>query len=92
MFYQQLGSGMECRSLVDVSQTEKERKRPETRNQEIDGMFLSLYTDKVRHPDRAINDNIYLLKICMSAMFFDINKRSKIINKNIQHYELLIIV
>ena len=55
-------------------------------------MFLSLYTDKVRHPDRAINDNIYLLKICMSAMFFDINKRSKIINKNIQHYELLIIV
>ena len=39
---------MERRYLVDASQTEKERKRLETRNQEIDGMFLSLYTDKAK--------------------------------------------
>ena len=39
----------EClRDLVDASQTEKERKRLEARNQEIDGMFLSLYTDKAK--------------------------------------------
>ena len=35
-------------SLVDASQTEKERLRLEARNQEIDGMFLSLYTDKAK--------------------------------------------
>ena len=39
---------MERRYLVDTSQTEKERKRLEARNQEIDGMFLSLYTDKAK--------------------------------------------
>ena len=33
---------------MDASQTEKERKRLEDRNQEIDGMFLSLYTDKAK--------------------------------------------
>ena len=52
-FYQRLSSWMERRYLVDASQTEKERKRLEARNQEIDGMFLSLYTDKARHPDRT---------------------------------------
>lgn len=39
---------MERRYLVDASQTEKERQRLEARNQEIDGMFLSLYTDKAK--------------------------------------------
>lgn len=48
MFYQRLSSRMERRYLVDTSQTEKERKRLEARNQEIDGMFLSLYTDKAK--------------------------------------------
>src|SRR5699024_3697356 len=48
MFYQRLSSRMERRYLVDASQTEKERKRLEARNQEIDGMFLSLYTDKAK--------------------------------------------
>lgn len=53
-FYQRLSSRMERRYLVDASQTEKERKRLEARNQEIDGMFLSLYTDKAkRRPHRA---------------------------------------
>ena len=48
MFYQRLSSRMERRYLVDAFQTEKERKRLEARNQEIDGMFLSLYTDKAK--------------------------------------------
>ena len=39
---------MEHGFLVDASQTEKERLRLEARNQEIDGMFLSLYTDKAK--------------------------------------------
>ena len=39
---------MERRYLVDASQTEKERKRLEARNREIDGMFLSQYTDKAK--------------------------------------------
>lgn len=47
-FYQRLSSRMERRYLVDASETEKERKRLEARNQEIDGMFLSLYTDKAK--------------------------------------------
>ena len=47
-FYQRLSSRMERRYLVDASQTEKERQRLEARNQEIDGMFLSLYTDKAK--------------------------------------------
>lgn len=37
---------MERRYLVDSSQTAKERKWLEARNQEFDGMFLSLHTDK----------------------------------------------
>ena len=47
-FYQRLSRRMERRYLVDASQTEKERQRLEARNQEIDGMFLSLYTDKAK--------------------------------------------
>ena len=47
-FYQRLNRRMERRYLVDASQTEKERQRLEARNQEIDGMFLSLYTDKTK--------------------------------------------
>ena len=47
-FYQQLSSRMERRYLMDASQTEKERQRLEARNQEFDGMFLSLYTDKAK--------------------------------------------
>lgn len=39
---------MERRYLVDAFQTQKERQRLENRNQEIDGMFLSLYTDKAK--------------------------------------------
>ena len=47
-FYQRLSSRMERRYMVDVAQTQKERDRLEARNQEIDGMFLSLYTDKAK--------------------------------------------
>ena len=47
-FYQRLSRRMERRYLVDASQTEKERQRLEARNQEIDRMFLSLYTDKAK--------------------------------------------
>ena len=47
-FYQRLSSRMERRYLIDASQTQKERQRLEARNQEIDGMFLSLYTDKAK--------------------------------------------
>ena len=45
-FYQRLSSRMERRYLLDASQTQKEWL--ESRNQEIDGMFLSLYTDKAK--------------------------------------------
>lgn len=47
-FYQRLSSRMERRYLMDASQTQKERQWLESRNQEIDGMFLSLYTDKAK--------------------------------------------
>lgn len=47
-FYQWLSSRMERRYLLDASQTQKECQRLESRNQEIDGMFLSLYTDKAK--------------------------------------------
>lgn len=39
---------MEHRYLIDASHTQKERQRLERRNQEIDGMFLILYTDKTK--------------------------------------------
>ena len=47
-FYQRLISRMERQYLVDASETEKERTRLEARNQEIDEMVLSLYTDKAK--------------------------------------------
>ncbi len=39
---------MERQYLIDASQTQKERQRLESKNQEIDGMFLSPYTDKAK--------------------------------------------
>ena len=47
-FYQRLSSRMERRYMVDASEMQKERERLETRNREIDDMFLSLYTDKAK--------------------------------------------
>ncbi|MCB7362908.1 DUF4368 domain-containing protein, partial [Flavonifractor plautii] len=47
-FYQRLSSRMERRYLLDASQTQKECQRLESRNREIDEMFLSLYTDKAK--------------------------------------------
>ena len=57
-FYQRLSSRMERRYLIDASQTQKERQRLEARNQEIDGMFLSLYTDK------AMKKHGHYCKVC----------------------------
>lgn len=34
--------------MADVSEMQKERERLEARNQEIDDMFLNLYTDKAK--------------------------------------------
>lgn len=39
---------MERRYMADVSEMQKERERLEKRNQEIDDMFLNLYTDKAK--------------------------------------------
>ena len=39
---------MERRYLLDASQTQKECQRLESRNREIDEMFLNLYTDKAK--------------------------------------------
>lgn len=47
-FYRRLSSRMERRYMIDASQMQKERECLETRNQEIDDMFLSLYTDKAK--------------------------------------------
>jgi len=47
-FYQRICSRMERRYLADASEMEKERERLEVRNQEIDDMFLNLYTDKAK--------------------------------------------
>ncbi|MFR2825162.1 MAG: DUF4368 domain-containing protein [Enterocloster bolteae] len=47
-FYQRLSSRMERRYLLDASQTQKECQRLESRNREIDEMFLNLYTDKAK--------------------------------------------
>lgn len=47
-FYQRICSRMERRYLADASEMEKERERLETRNREIDDMFLNLYTDKAK--------------------------------------------
>ena len=45
-FYQRLSSWMESRYKADASEMKTEREYLEKRNQEIDDMFLSLYTDK----------------------------------------------
>ena len=47
-FYRRLSSLMERRYMADASETQKECGRLEARNQEIDSMFLSLYTDKAK--------------------------------------------
>lgn len=47
-FYHRLSRRMEQQYAVDVSEVQKERIRLETRNREIDDMFLSLYTDKAK--------------------------------------------
>lgn len=47
-FYRRLSSRMERRYMADASETQKECERLEARNQEIDSMFLSLYTDKAK--------------------------------------------
>ena len=39
---------MERRYQVDTAELQKEVDRLQTRNQEIDDMFLSLYTDKAK--------------------------------------------
>ena len=46
VFYQRLSSRMERRYMADASEMQKECDRLEARNQEIDSMFMSLYTDK----------------------------------------------
>ena len=48
VFYQRLSSRMERRYMADASEMQKECDRLEARNQEIDSMFMSLYTDKAK--------------------------------------------
>ncbi len=48
VFYQRLSSRMERQYMADVSEMQKECDRLEARNQEIDSMFMSLYTDKTK--------------------------------------------
>lgn len=47
-FYRRICSRMERRYLSDASEMEKEREKLERRNQEIDQLFLDLYTDKAK--------------------------------------------
>lgn len=47
-FYQRLSRRMESRYLADTDGLHRERERLQSRNQEIDDMFLSLYTDKAK--------------------------------------------
>ena len=47
-FYQRLNRRMESRYLADTDGLHRERERLQSRNQEIDDMFLSLYTDKAK--------------------------------------------
>ncbi len=48
VFYQRLSSRMERRYMADASEMQGERDRLEARNQEIDSMYMSLYTDKAK--------------------------------------------
>lgn len=47
-FYQRLCSKMESRYMADASKMRRECGRLETRNQEIDDIILSLYSDKAK--------------------------------------------
>ena len=47
-FYQRLSGRMESRYVADTDGLHRERERLQSRNQEIDDMFLSLYTDKAK--------------------------------------------
>ena len=47
-FYKRLSSRMESWYMADASGMQKECDRLETRNLEIDSMFMSLYTDKAK--------------------------------------------
>lgn len=47
-FYHRLSSRMERRYRTDTNETRREIDRLQSRNQEIDDMFLSLYTDKAK--------------------------------------------
>ncbi len=47
-FYHRLSSRMERRYTTDAAELKKECAKLEARNQEIDAMFLSLYTDKAK--------------------------------------------
>lgn len=48
IFYQRLSSRMGRRYMADASEMQKKCDRLETRNQEIDNVFMSLYTDKAK--------------------------------------------
>ena len=48
VFYQRLSSRMERRYMADASEMQRECERLEARNQEIDSMFMNLYTDKAK--------------------------------------------
>lgn len=48
VFYQRLSSHMERRYMADASEMQRECDQLEARNQEIDSMFMSLYTDKAK--------------------------------------------
>lgn len=47
-FYKRLSSRMERQYMADANETQKEIERLQSRNKEIDDMFLSLYTDKAK--------------------------------------------
>lgn len=47
-FYKRLSSRMERQYMADTNETQKEIERLQSRNNEIDDMFLSLYTDKAK--------------------------------------------
>lgn len=48
VFYQRLSSRMERRYMANASEMQKECDRLEARNQDIDNVFMSLYTDKTK--------------------------------------------
>ena len=48
VFYKRLSSRMERRYMANASEMQKECDRLEARNQDIDNVFMSLYTDKTK--------------------------------------------